>query len=141
MDLNLWAQDYGTGIANIRIAVDKYPSESSKSMDAWTIGREVQSEQALTMERTDIYNGTSIFHGWAEDYSNKNGIAKDGSQTVTKTMTIKIDKNAPKKVYTTRTTETFEHPISGDGNPYVGNPSYDEYKYTGAVVEVRFIHS
>lgn len=126
IDLNLWAQDYGTGISTIQMIIDQYPSSAAQAMSTWSTSRG-QSASALSMERTDIYNGTTKLHGWSKDYSSK--------QSTTQQMTVKIDKNAPRKVYVTRTTGTIEAPLSGDGNPYVGNPSYDDYKYGGALID------
>ena len=126
IDLNLWAQDYGTGISTIQMIIDQYPSSAAQAMSTWSTSRG-QNASALSMERTDIYNGTTKLHGWSKDYSSK--------QSTTQQMTVKIDKNAPRKVYVTRTTGTIEAPLSGDGNPYVGNPSYDDYKYGGALID------
>ena len=126
IDLTLWAQDYGTGISTIQMIIDQYPSSAAQAMRTWYTSRG-QNASALSMERTDIYNGTTKLHGWSKDYSTK--------QSTTQQMTVKIDKNAPRKVYVTRTTGTIEAPLSGDGNPYVGNPSYDDYKYGGALID------
>jgi hypothetical protein len=133
--LDLYTQDYGTGVEKAQLIPTRTPSaEAAAGIAGWYETYGTQSDKIYDLTRTLTYNGTTKLYGWSRDYSLAKGLS-DGSQKQTVVMTLKIDKKMPVIVSTTRTTGTYDAPLSGDGNPYVGNPDFEDYEYTGATVE------